>query len=56
LFAALNVLDGAVIGRCAKRYRHQEFIRFLGVRGESTPADFDLHLVVDNYTTHTVSG
>jgi transposase len=52
LFAALNVLDGTVIGRCAKRHRHQEFIRFLGVIDESTPADLDLHLVVDNYATH----
>jgi transposase len=52
LFAALNVLDGTVIGRCAKRHRHQEFIRFLRVIDESTPADLDLHLVVDNYATH----
>jgi transposase len=52
LFAALNVLDGTVIGRCAKRHRHQEFIRFLGLIDESTPADLDLHLVVDNYATH----
>ena len=48
----LNVLDGTVIGRCAKRHRHQEFIRFLGVIDASTPADLDLHLVVDNYATH----
>jgi transposase len=52
LFAALNVLDGTVIGRCAKRHRHQEFIRFLRVIDERTPADLDLHLVVDNYATH----
>jgi transposase len=52
LFAALNVLDGTVIGRCAKRHRHQEFIHFLGVINESTPADLDLHLVVDNYAAH----
>jgi hypothetical protein len=29
LFAALNVLDGTVIGQCMARHRHQEFIRFL---------------------------
>ena len=52
LFAALNVFDGTVIGRCAKRHRHQEFIRFLGVIDENTPADLDLHLVVDNYAAH----
>ena len=52
LFAALNVLDGTVIGRCVKRHRHQEFARFLGVIDASTPADLDLHLVLDNYATH----
>jgi transposase len=52
LFAALNVLDGTVIGRCARRHRHQEFIRFLGVIDTNTPADLDLHLVVDNYAAH----
>ena len=52
LFAALNVLDGTVIGRCVKRHRHQEFIRFLSVIDERTPNDLDLHLVVDNYATH----
>lgn len=52
LFAALNVLDGTVIGRCARRHRHQEFLRFLGVIDASTPADLDLHLVVDNYAAH----
>jgi hypothetical protein len=29
LFAALNVLDGTVIGQCMQKHRHQEFIRFL---------------------------
>jgi transposase len=52
LFAALNVLDGTVIGRCSQRHRHQEFIRFLDVIDERTPAELDLHLVVDNYATH----
>ncbi len=52
LFAALNVLDGTVIGRCAKRHRHQEFIRFLGVIEEDAAADLDLHLVVDKYAAH----
>jgi len=52
LFAALDVKAGTVIGRCAKRHRHQEFIRFLGVIDQRTPADLNLHLVVDNYATH----
>jgi transposase len=52
LFAALDAKAGTVIGPCVKRHRHQEFIRFLGVIGQRTPADLDLHLVVGNYATH----
>jgi transposase len=53
LFAALNMLDGKVIGDCFPRHRHQEFIRFLQQVDGQTPADLDLHLIVDNYGTHT---
>lgn len=52
LFAALNVLNGTVIGRCLPRHRHQEFMRFLETIDEQTEADLDLHLIVDNYATH----
>lgn len=52
LFAALNVLDGRVIGQCMLRHRHQEFIRFLNQINRRTPPDLDLHLIVDNYATH----
>jgi len=52
LFAALNVLDGTVIGDCLPRHRHQEFIRFLQIIDTKTPPDLDLHLIVDNYGTH----
>jgi transposase len=52
LFAALNMLDGKVIGDCMPRHRHQEFIRFLKKIDAETPAGFDLHLIVDNYGTH----
>lgn len=52
LFAALNILDGTVIGQCMDRHRHQEFIKFLRKIDRSTQADLDLHLVVDNYATH----
>jgi transposase len=52
LFAALSLLDGRVIGECMARHRHQEFIRFLKKIDENTPAELDLHLVVDNYGTH----
>jgi transposase len=52
LFAALNMLDGRVIGTCMARHRHREFLRFLKLIDHHTPADLDLHLVVDNYATH----
>ena len=52
LFAALNVLDGEVIGQCMSRHRHQEFIRFLNTINRQTPAAQDVHLIVDNYATH----
>jgi transposase len=46
------MLDGRVIGDCMPRHRHQEFIRFLKKLDAETPADLDLHLIVDNYGTH----
>ena len=52
LFAALNMLDGSVIGACMPRHRHREFLRFLKVIDQQTPADLDLHLIIDNYATH----
>src|ERR1700686_2388340 len=52
LFAALNLLDGTVIGQCMPRHRHREFLRFLKTIDTQTPAHLDLHLIVDNYATH----
>lgn len=52
LFAALNVLEGTVIGECQPRHRHQEFLRFLSRIDESVQAGLDIHLVLDNYGTH----
>lgn len=52
LFAALNTLDGKVIGDCMPRHRHQEFIRFLKKIDTETPPEMDLHLIMDNYSTH----
>jgi transposase len=52
LFAALNMLDGKVIGECVRRHRSQEFVRFLKKIDRETPATLDLHLIVDNYSTH----
>jgi hypothetical protein len=52
LFAALNILDGTVIGRNMQRHRHQEFIRFLNTIEEQVPAGKVIHAIVDNYATH----
>ena len=52
LFAALNMLDGSVIGQCMPRHRHREFLCFLKTIDRQTPVDLDLHLIVDNYATH----
>ena len=52
LFAALNVLEGTVIGRCMQRHRHTEFIRFLNAVERKVPAGKLIDAVVDNYATH----
>ena len=52
LFAALNVLDGSVIGRNMQRHRHQEFIRFLNAVEAELPQDKAVHVILDNYATH----
>ena len=52
LFAAFNVLEGSVIGRCMQRHTHQEFIRFLNVVENQVPANKQVHVVLDNYATH----
>jgi len=52
LFAALNVLEGGVIGRCMQRHRHQEFIRFLNAIEAEVPAGKLVHVILDNYAAH----
>jgi transposase len=52
LFAALNVLDGTVIGTCQPRHRHTEFIKFLAHIDRVTPRRREIHLILDNYRTH----
>ena len=52
LFAALNVLDGTVIGRNMQRHRHQEFIRFLNAIEAQVPAGKLVHVILDNYAAH----
>ena len=52
LFAALNVLDGSVIGQCMQRHRHQEFIRFLNQIEAKVPTGKTVHVILDNYAAH----
>jgi transposase len=52
LFAALNVADGQIIGQCQNRHRHQEWLKFLKLIDQQTPADREVHLILDNYATH----
>lgn len=52
LFAALEVLEGRVVGQCFERHRHQEFLRFLRRLDQEFPGPVPLHLVMDNYATH----
>ncbi len=52
LFAALNTLDGSVIGQCLPRHRHQEFLKFLRRLDRELPEELELHLILDNYATH----
>ena len=50
--AALDVLEGKVIGQCMKRHRHQEFIRFLNVIDAKVAKTKPVHVIVDNYAAH----
>lgn len=52
LFAALNVLDGSVIGKCLPRHRNEEFIDFLDHIDKTVTPNLDVHLILDNYATH----
>ena len=52
LFAALNVLDGTVIGYCQQRHRHQEFLHFLDRLQASVDPASAVHIILDNYGTH----
>ncbi len=55
LFAALEIAQGKVVGQCYARHRHQEFIKFLNRLNEEFPGEVKLHLVMDNYGTHSHS-
>ncbi len=52
LFAALNILDGTVVGRCMAKHTHKEFIRFLDAVERAVPAGKTIHAIADNYATH----
>src|ERR1700751_106287 len=52
LFAALEVLQGQMIGQCYEHHRHQEFPKFLRHLDPAFPGEIRLHLVMDNYRTH----
>jgi transposase len=52
LFAAFNILNGMVMGSCLSRHRSQEFLRFLKQLEQEVPPDLDIHLILDNYSTH----
>jgi len=52
LFAAFNILDGTVIGRCMPKHTHREFIKFLNAVERSVPAGKIIHAIADNYATH----
>ncbi len=52
LFAALDAKTGKIIGKCYRRHRAVEFVKFLRVIDESVPMTLDVHLILDNYSTH----
>ena len=52
LFAAIELAEGRIISECMPRHRHQEWIKFLKKIDAETPPALDLHLIVDNYSTH----
>ena len=52
LFAALNVLDGSVVGRCMPKHTNKEFIKFLNAIERAVPAGKIIRAIADNYATH----
>jgi transposase len=52
LFAALNAVDGTVIGTCMDKHRHEEFLRFLRTIDKEVPKGLAVHMTLDNYATH----
>jgi transposase len=53
LFAALEIAEGKVVGQCYAHHRHQEFLKFLNRLDAEFPPELQLHVVMDNYGTHS---
>ena len=52
LFAAVNTIDGTVIGNAVDRHRHEEFLKFLRTADKEVPKGFAVHMILDNSATH----
>jgi transposase len=52
LFAAFNILNGKVIASCLPRHRGREFVKFLNQLENEVPRELEIHLILDNYSTH----
>ena len=52
LFSALDVVQGTVVGECYPRHRHKEFLHFLNLLNRQVPKGKEVHLILDNYSTH----
>ncbi len=52
LFAAMNMASGHVINHCFKRHRAKEFLAFLKIVDGQVPRDLEIHMILDNYSTH----
>jgi transposase len=52
LFAALNTITGEVWGLCQQRHRHQEWLKFLRLIDQTVPAEKQIYIICDNYSTH----
>ena len=56
LFAALDIATGNVIGECFRRHRSIEFKNFLDQVDSEVPTELEVHLILDNYSTHKTAG
>jgi len=52
LFSALDIATGTVLTECKPRHRHQEFLSFIERIDQAVPAALDVHLIVNNHSTH----